>query len=81
MEIWEVKVVLMDLLLKSLVFPAFIAMIGKEFEVEFCCRTSLLQNTPHNVSLTLSKHVLQFKASLLGLSSILLQYTRWRANR
>jgi hypothetical protein len=64
MEIWEVKVVLIDLLLKSLVLPTFIAMIGKEFEAEFCCRPCLLQNTPHNVT----QHYIQTFPSIQGFS-------------
>jgi hypothetical protein len=36
MEIWDMKIVLIDLILKSLVLPTFILMIGKEFEVESC---------------------------------------------
>ena len=50
MEIWDIKFVSINLLLKSLVLISFIAMIGKDFEEKFCCRPCLLQKTPHNLT-------------------------------
>ena len=49
MESWDVKVVVIDILSKSVTFTAFRAIIGKVFEIEYWCRLCLFQKTPHNV--------------------------------
>ena len=50
MKIWDENVVVIDILLKSVTFPALIAMIGKLFVMLWRSRLCFFHMTPHNVT-------------------------------